>query len=63
MIDANPIICVCKSVREDELTELIRTGITTIEGLRQASAANTGCGGCLEDLEFLIEEEAERRTL
>ena len=58
MIEANPVVCVCTSVREDELSQLIHLGITTVEGLREASAANTGCGGCLEDLEMLIEEHA-----
>jgi bacterioferritin-associated ferredoxin/ribosome-associated toxin RatA of RatAB toxin-antitoxin module len=52
----DPVVCVCAGVVESELTALIDGGCTTVDALRAACGANTGCGGCRTDLEELIEE-------
>jgi NAD(P)H-nitrite reductase large subunit len=54
----DPVVCVCAGVHEEELTSLIRAGVRTIDGIRMRCRANTGCGGCREDIEELIDDLA-----
>ncbi|MFF5026872.1 (2Fe-2S)-binding protein [Streptomyces collinus] len=57
------LVCLCSRVSEGELVEAIRAGHRDVAALREATGANTGCGDCLEDLEDLLAQEAEERTL
>ncbi|GII65321.1 hypothetical protein Skr01_54060 [Sphaerisporangium krabiense] len=52
----DPIVCVCRHVSEDTIVRAIRAGADTLEKVRVTSGANTGCGGCAEEIEELIED-------
>jgi NAD(P)H-nitrite reductase large subunit len=43
-------------VTEDEIVASIRDGATTLDAVRDACDANTGCGGCTEDVEELLRD-------
>lgn len=57
----DPVVCLCAGVGEGRLAALIRGGTRTVEALRAACGAGTGCGGCLDDvLELLADHERSR---
>jgi bacterioferritin-associated ferredoxin len=56
-------VCICERVREREVRIAIRRGARTEESVGEACGAGTGCGGCLERICDLIEEEAPTDTL
>lgn len=51
------IICVCFDVSEETIREAIRNGAHTVEAVGEATQAGTGCGGCLEKIQEIIDEE------
>jgi NAD(P)H-nitrite reductase large subunit len=57
----DPVVCVCAGLSENDLVRLIRSGAGTVEILRSAGGANTGCGGCREELEELLDDFAPIR--
>jgi bacterioferritin-associated ferredoxin len=54
----DPVICVCRGVTENEICAVIAAGARTLPQVRMACGANTGCGGCADDIEELIEDAA-----
>ncbi|MET9628336.1 (2Fe-2S)-binding protein [Lentzea sp. NPDC006480] len=54
----DPVICVCAHVTEDVIISAIGRGARTLEAVRVACQANTGCGGCAGDIEELLEDFA-----
>jgi bacterioferritin-associated ferredoxin len=50
-------VCICFNVREREVRSAIRCGAHTEESVGDACGAGTGCGGCLDRIRELIEEE------
>lgn len=53
---SNPRICYCMKVHRRELAAAILAGAHTIEALRQATTAGTGCGTCRSELLALLRE-------
>jgi NAD(P)H-nitrite reductase large subunit len=51
----DPLVCLCAHVPESVILAARASGIRDVPALRQATAANTGCGDCLTDLEELLE--------
>lgn len=49
-------VCMCLAVTESEVHACIRDGARTVEALSKESLAGTGCGGCLERVEMILEE-------
>ena len=52
--DLGPRICVCMKVHVETLLQAIRDGALSVEALREATRAGTGCGTCRTDLEQLL---------
>lgn len=52
--DLGPRICVCMKVHVKTLLRAIRDGALSVEDLREATRAGTGCGTCRTDLEQLL---------
>ena len=52
------IVCFCYCVPEDEIVAAIRGGATSLMEVRRKTNANTGCGGCGEDVKRLIRKHA-----
>jgi bacterioferritin-associated ferredoxin len=49
------IICICKSLNEDTLRELLKEGLEISEILELTGAASE-CGSCLEAVREILEE-------
>ena len=49
-------VCKCHNVNVGALEDAISAGsLTTVEALAEATHASTGCGGCRDTLEQMIE--------
>lgn len=51
------IICSCNCVSKSMIIDLVRGGYDTLDKLSQVSFAGADCGGCIESLLEIIEEE------
>ena len=52
----NPRVCYCMKIHREELAAAIAAGARTVEALRQATTAGTGCGTCRSELLGLLRE-------
>jgi bacterioferritin-associated ferredoxin len=50
-------VCMCRAVTEAQIRTCIRAGATTLEELSERSRAGTGCGGCLDSVEMILEDD------
>jgi nitrite reductase (NADH) large subunit len=56
------LVCSCNSVRASALREAIRSReLRDLAGLKRATRAGTGCGGCVPDLLRVLEQESDGR--
>lgn len=50
-------ICFCHAISEGRIKEAIRNeGARSVEDIRRLTQANTGCGGCLCEVERILSE-------
>ena len=54
--DGDPIICACNGVTRGAI---LACGASTVEGVKAATRAATGCGGCTNSVQLLLDEAAE----
>lgn len=52
-------VCNCFSISEEEIRDAIKKGATTVESVGEATTAGTGCGGCQERIQEIIDEETK----
>ena len=52
------IVCNCMGVTAGEIQDAIEGGASTVEEVQEATGAGTVCGGCLEEIQMLVEELA-----
>ena len=50
-------VCHCMNVTEDQIKEAIKNGADTLEKVMEVTKAGTGCGGCQNDIEWIIKGE------
>jgi bacterioferritin-associated ferredoxin len=50
-------VCMCLAVTEQEIRDCVRAGARTVEEVGELSLAGTGCGGCHESIEMILEGE------
>ena len=51
------IICHCFELRREEIENAIREkGLKTVEEVGEATNAGTGCGGCQEQIQEILDE-------
>ena len=48
------LVCQCMQVTRGEIVAAIRAGARTVDDLKEATQAGTGCGSCVFDLEDLL---------
>lgn len=46
----------CRAVTETEIRGCIRGGARTVEAISDETLAGTGCGGCLDSVEMILED-------
>ena len=59
IIDGLKTICICKGIKKKVFLKLLAEGVTSLEGLRQATGAGSGpCGGqrCTPRLVEMLEQ-------
>jgi bacterioferritin-associated ferredoxin len=49
-------VCMCRAVTESEIRDCIRGGARTVEEVGKLSEAGTGCGGCQDSIEMILED-------
>jgi bacterioferritin-associated ferredoxin len=49
-------VCICRAVTEAHVRACIRAGANTVEEISERSLAGTGCGGCLDNVETILED-------
>jgi assimilatory nitrate reductase catalytic subunit len=55
--DRGPVVCVCHSVGEYEITDAVCAGAATVEAVGKATCAGTNCGSCRPAIARLLEVE------
>ncbi len=51
-----PRVCYCMKIHRNELEAAVAAGARTVEALREATSAGTGCGTCRSELLALLRE-------
>ncbi|ADU66565.1 (2Fe-2S)-binding protein [Desulfurispirillum indicum] len=50
-------ICHCMDVDRDTIVEAIKSqSLSTVEDVQEATSAGTGCGGCIPEIEAILDE-------
>ena len=52
----NDMVCHCLRVTKAEIVQSVHDGLDTLEAIQSKTKAGTGCGGCLANIESIIEE-------
>jgi NAD(P)H-nitrite reductase large subunit len=60
MRDPKEVICHCQEVTVESIVEAIHNGAKTVEEIGDITEAGITCGGCIEDLEEILEEELNK---
>ena len=49
------IVCNCMGVTAGEIQDAIEGGASTVEEVQEATGAGTVCGGCLEEIQKMVD--------
>lgn len=55
-MELDTIICNCRGVTAGMIKEAVEDGAQTLEEVQEKTGAGTVCGGCLSEVERLVEE-------
>jgi bacterioferritin-associated ferredoxin len=47
--------CICRAVTENQIRKAIMLGASTVEAVAEETRASTGCGGCAESIQDMID--------
>ena len=56
MMDLEKIVCYCQNVTNGMIKEAVDAGASTLEEVQEETGAGTVCGGCVENVQHLVEE-------
>lgn len=54
------MVCFCYSVSESVIIKAIQDGATSLMDIRRVTYANTGCGGCGEEVKKLLRKHSAK---
>ena len=57
-MDRDEIVCNCMGVTAGEIQDAIEGGASSVEQVQEVTGAGTVCGGCLEEIQKMMEELA-----
>lgn len=60
-MNLNKIVCECFGVTNGQIRDAVWEGATTLEEVAEKTGAGTGCGGCNDDLQRLVDFFATER--
>ncbi|MDR3327223.1 MAG: (2Fe-2S)-binding protein [Prevotellaceae bacterium] len=56
-MDRNETVCNCMGVTRGEIEYAVKAGgLTTVDQVGEATTAGTGCGGCQEIIQEILDE-------
>lgn len=55
-MDLNETVCFCNDVTKGMIKDAVDAGAKTLEEVQEATGAGTVCGGCLDDVQTVIDE-------
>ncbi len=56
-MDRNETVCNCMGVTCGEIVDAIKAqGLTNVQEVSDATGAGTGCGGCVDDIQKILDE-------
>lgn len=56
-MSSDEIICNCMEVYKSEIVKAIKSkGLKTVEEVGEATDAGTGCGGCQDDIQEILDQ-------
>ena len=55
-MDAQETVCFCMNITAGEIEEAIAGGAATVEAVQEATGAGTGCGGCIDTIQQILDE-------
>jgi len=58
--DLKEIICHCAEITYEEILNAIKNGATSVDDIGDVTEAGIACGGCLDDIEEILEEELNK---
>lgn len=54
-MDLDKIVCNCMSVTNGDIKEAVYSGASTLEEVQEATGAGTICGGCIDDVQRVVD--------
>lgn len=54
-MERDQIVCNCMGVTAGEILDAIESGAKTVEKIQEATGAGTGCGGCLDEIQKILD--------
>lgn len=60
-MDLEKIVCYCQNVTNGMVKEAVDAGASTLEEVQEETGAGTVCGGCVENIQHLVEEFVRER--
>ncbi len=61
-MDGDTIICNCNEIYKSEIIKAIEEkGCSTVEDIGEATGAGTICGGCIDDIQEILDKYAESK--
>lgn len=61
IMDLEKIVCYCQNVTNGMVKEAVDAGASTLEEVQEETGAGTVCGGCVENIQHLVEEFVRER--
>jgi len=56
-MDEDQMICNCIEVDKSKIVaSIIKNELTTVEQVQDFTEAGTGCGSCIEEIEYILDE-------
>lgn len=59
-MDLNEVVCFCMDVTGQAIVDAIKNGAATVEEIQEATGAGTVCGGCLDQIEMILNEYKDK---
>ena len=60
-MDLDKVVCNCLGVTNGMIKDAVEAGASSLEEVQEATSAGTACGGCIENVEHLIEQFVKER--
>lgn len=60
-MDYDKVVCNCLNVTNGMIKDAVDNGANTLEEVQNITGAGTACGGCVDDVQHLVEQFISER--